>query len=127
MVFLVVSFPLALHPIIYMRSSSTHSCYMPRPSHPPRLYSSNYTWRKVQIMKLLIMQFYPSSCHLISPRSRYSLHPLLNHPQSVSLSNVKDQVSYPHKSIGHIIVLQIIIFTFLDSRLEQNVNFSKNR
>jgi hypothetical protein len=27
--------------------SSPHLCYMPSPSHPPWLYSSNYTWRRV--------------------------------------------------------------------------------
>jgi hypothetical protein len=27
---------------------------MSRPPHPPRLYNSNYTWRRVQIMKLHI-------------------------------------------------------------------------
>jgi hypothetical protein len=32
LVFLVVSFLLVLPPISYMHSSSTHSCYMPRPS-----------------------------------------------------------------------------------------------
>jgi hypothetical protein len=31
------SFPLAFPPIIYKRSPSPHSCYMTRPSHPPRL------------------------------------------------------------------------------------------
>jgi hypothetical protein len=36
-----------------------HSCYMPRPPHPPRLGYSNYTWRRVQILKLLVMQFSP--------------------------------------------------------------------
>jgi hypothetical protein len=32
----------------------SHSCHMSRPPHPPRLYNSNYTWRRVQIMKLLV-------------------------------------------------------------------------
>jgi hypothetical protein len=34
---------------------------MARPSHPPRLDYSNYTWRRVQITKLLVMQFSPFS------------------------------------------------------------------
>jgi hypothetical protein len=51
LVFLVVSFRLAFPPIIYTRSSSPHSCYMNRKSHPPRLDYSNYTWRRVQITK----------------------------------------------------------------------------
>jgi uncharacterized membrane protein len=32
--------------------------------------------------------------------------------------NVRDQVSHRHKTIGKIIVLYILIFTFLDSRRE---------
>jgi hypothetical protein len=38
---------------------------MARPSHLPRLDYSNYTWRRVQIMKLLVMQFSSFSRHLI--------------------------------------------------------------
>jgi hypothetical protein len=30
---------------------------MPYPSHPPWFDHSNYTWRRVKVMKLLIMQF----------------------------------------------------------------------
>jgi hypothetical protein len=43
---------------------------------------SKYTWRRVQVMKLLIMQFSPTSCHFIPLRSKYSpQHPVLKHPQ----------------------------------------------
>jgi hypothetical protein len=70
---------------------------MPRPYHSPRLHNSNYyyiyyyyfnyTWQRVQVRKLLIMQFSSSSCHLISPRSKYSpQHPVLKHPPSMYLS-----------------------------------------
>jgi hypothetical protein len=31
----------------------THSCHMPRPSHPSWLHHSNYTWRRVQIGNLM--------------------------------------------------------------------------
>jgi hypothetical protein len=31
---------------------------MPCPSHPPWLDHSNYIWRTIQVMKLLVMQFY---------------------------------------------------------------------
>jgi hypothetical protein len=55
LVFLVVSFLLAFPPISYMHSSSPHSCYLPCPSHPCWRDHSNYTWRRVQVMKLLIM------------------------------------------------------------------------
>jgi hypothetical protein len=33
---------------------------MPCPPHPPSLDHSNYTWRRVQVMKLLIMQLSPN-------------------------------------------------------------------
>jgi hypothetical protein len=72
LVFLVVSFPLT-SPIIYTRSTAPHSCYMTRPSHPPRLDYSNYTWRRVQITKLFGMQFFSI---LPSP-----------HPSSVQISS----------------------------------------
>jgi hypothetical protein len=51
---------------------------MSRPPHPPRLYNSNYTSRRVQIMKLLVMQLSPPSGHSIPLWSKYSpQHPVL--------------------------------------------------
>jgi hypothetical protein len=38
--------------ILYAFLFSPHSCYMPCPSHPPWLDHSNYTWTRVQVMKL---------------------------------------------------------------------------
>jgi hypothetical protein len=40
---------------------------MARPSHPPRLDYSNYTWRRVQITKLLVVQFSPVTSSLFGP------------------------------------------------------------
>jgi hypothetical protein len=85
LVFLVVSFLLAFSSISYMHLSSPHSCYTPYQSHRPWVDHSNYIWRRVQDMKLLIMQFSPASCHFISLRSKYSQHPVLKHPQSTLL------------------------------------------
>jgi hypothetical protein len=48
--------------IFYMDSSFRHSCYMLCPSHSPWLGHSNYTWRRVQVVKLLIMLFSPTTC-----------------------------------------------------------------
>jgi hypothetical protein len=45
---------------------------MPFPSHPPWHDHSNYTWRKVQVVKPHIMQFSPNFRHVISLRSKYS-------------------------------------------------------
>jgi hypothetical protein len=65
-----------------IQSSSPHSCYMPCPYHPPWLDNSNYILRRIQVMKLLIMQFSPTSRHFVSLRSKYSpQHPVLMHPQ----------------------------------------------
>jgi hypothetical protein len=65
-----------------MRSSSPHSCYIPRPSHPPRLDHSNYTWRRVQITKLLVMM---QLFHLPVTSSLFGPNILLRHPQSMFL------------------------------------------
>jgi hypothetical protein len=63
-----------------------HTCYMPYPPHWPWLDNSNYTWWRVHVMKLLIMQFCPPSCHVISPWSKCPpQHPVLEHPQSMVL------------------------------------------
>jgi hypothetical protein len=37
-----------------------HSCYMPHLSNPSWFNHSNYIWRRVQVTKLLIMQFSPT-------------------------------------------------------------------
>jgi hypothetical protein len=50
----------------YMNSSSFHTCYMPCPCHPWLDYS-NYTWRRVQVTTLLIIQFSPVTSSLIGP------------------------------------------------------------
>jgi hypothetical protein len=62
-----------------MHSSSPHLCYMSCPSDLPWFDHSNYTWRRVQVMKFLIMQFSLISCHFISLWSKYSPQ----HPQSM--------------------------------------------
>jgi hypothetical protein len=53
----VVSFPLTFPPITYTRFSSLPFVLHALQSHPSRLHYSNYTWRRVQIMELFIMQF----------------------------------------------------------------------
>jgi hypothetical protein len=65
------------------------------------------------------VQFYPPSCHFISPKSKYSLITLFSKTLNVCSSlNMKDQVSYPYNTTGKIIVLYLLIFTFKDSRQE---------
>jgi hypothetical protein len=40
-------------------------------------------------MKLLSMQFSPTSCHFISPVKYFPQHPVLKHPQSPLMSETK--------------------------------------
>jgi hypothetical protein len=74
------------HPIVSRRSILIHSylrlghpsglsttkilyvCYISCPSHP-WCDHSNYTSRRVQVMKLLMMQFSSTTCHFIPLRS----------------------------------------------------------
>jgi hypothetical protein len=112
-------FPSGFPPISYMHSSSPDSCHMPCQSHPPLFDHSNYTWRRVQVVKLLIMQYFQPSCHLIPLRSKYSPSNLFSNTLSLCSSlNVREQVSHPYKTTGKIIILYILIHTFSDSRRE---------
>jgi hypothetical protein len=52
---------------------------LPCLSHPPWLFYSNYIWRRVEIMKLLITQFSPTSYHFIPLLFKcFHDHPVLN-------------------------------------------------
>jgi hypothetical protein len=73
----------------------SHSCHMSRPPHPPRLYNSNYTWRRVQIMKILIMQLSPPSRHSIPLWSKYSpQHPVFKLLQNIGSIPGNDMVLF---------------------------------
>jgi hypothetical protein len=83
--FLVVTFLPAFPQITYMHSSSPLSCYVPFPSHSPRFDHSNYAWRWVQVMKLLVLKYSPLSCDIFPVRSEYSpQHLVLKRPQSIT-------------------------------------------
>jgi hypothetical protein len=87
---------------------------------------SNYTWRRVQVMKLLIMQFFQPPV----TSSLFGLNILLNTLFSNTLSlcsslNVRDQVSHICKTTDKIIILQILIFLSLDSRRTLNSSGEK--
>jgi hypothetical protein len=76
---LEVSFPLVF-------LVSLFALHAPPISSSPRLDYSNYTWRRVQITKVLVMQFSQPFLHFNSIRSKYPpQHPVLKHPQSVFL------------------------------------------
>jgi hypothetical protein len=70
-------------------------------------------------MKLLIMQFPSVSCHFLPLRSNILLSTLFSStPNLCSSLGVTNQVSQPYKKIGKIMVLNILIFKFLDRRCE---------
>jgi hypothetical protein len=76
--FIMVVFFLSFPPVSYMHTSSLPLVLHALPITPPWLYHSKYTWRRVQVMKPLFMQLSLTSCHFISPWSKYSpLHPVL--------------------------------------------------
>jgi hypothetical protein len=103
-------FSLAFPPKSYINSSSPHACYMSRPSHPPWSDLSYYTWRKTQLMKLII-QFSSASYYFILLRSKYSpQHPVLKTLGLCSSLNVRDQVSHPYKTMDKIIDPYIYIY-----------------
>jgi hypothetical protein len=71
--------------ILYEFLPLFHPCYMWCISHHPLLDHSNYTWRRVQVMKFL-MQLSPTSCHFILLECKYSLqHPFLIYSLSMFL------------------------------------------
>jgi hypothetical protein len=85
---------------------------MPCPLHSPWFDLPNDIGWWVQIMKLPTMQLSPFSRYFIPLRSKYSQHPVLKHPQPMLFLNVRDQVSYPYKRSGRIMVLCICTSTF---------------
>jgi hypothetical protein len=78
-------------------------------------YHSNYTWRRVQVLKLSVMQPSPSS-HFISHGPNTRLGILLSNALSLwSFVNVKYQHSHPYITADKIIVSHILNFKLLDS------------
>ncbi|PNF20022.1 hypothetical protein B7P43_G05942 [Cryptotermes secundus] len=71
-----------------------------------------------QVMKFLIMQFSPNSCHFISLWSKFLNTLFSNTLRLCSSLNIRDKVSHTYRTADKIIVLYILIFNFLDSRRE---------
>jgi hypothetical protein len=93
---LLTAFP----PKPYMHSTSPHTCFMPRPSHRPWLDHCDYTWRRVQFIKLLIMQYSPASITSFLFDPNILLSTLFSN--KCSSLNVRGQVSQPYRTTGKI-------------------------
>jgi hypothetical protein len=92
--------------------------YMSHLSHSWFHHLHNSRWW-IQIIKLTIMHFSPLPCYLSLLCSNIPLNPLFSNTLSLcSLLIVSDQVSHPYKTTGQTIVLYILIFKFLGSKLE---------
>jgi hypothetical protein len=115
----MVSFLLAFLPIFYMRYSSPHSCYMLSPSHAPRLDHSNYSWRRVHVMKLLIIQTSSTSRHFIPLRFKCSLQrPVHKHPQYNSLTQCNAWILTSCKFIYKIIQTMVCFSPIVERERE---------
>jgi hypothetical protein len=100
---------------------------MPRQSHHPWLDNSNYVWRRVQVMKLLICSFMqsPVTSSLFGPNILLST--LFSNTLNLCSSlKVRGQVAHPYRTTGKIIVFYILIFVFLGSRREDKKGSGMN-
>ena len=93
----MISFPPVSHQNLLCICPFLHTCHMSRLSHSSWFDRPNNICGRVQVIKFLLM-YSSFPCHLAFLRPRYlPQHPILEHPQTVFLFNVKDQVSHPYK------------------------------
>ena len=74
-IFQVVSFSQVSRRKTSVHLSSSHTCYMPRPSHSSRFYHPNNIWWRVQIIKFLNCDFLHSPVPCLSYAKIFSSAP----------------------------------------------------
>jgi hypothetical protein len=87
-------------------SSVSHTCHMPCPSHP--------SWFDHLVMQSSPLPGYPT---LLGPNILLSTL-FLNTLSLCSSFSVRGQPSHPYKTTGKITALYILIFIYLDRKLE---------
>jgi hypothetical protein len=89
---------------------------MPRPPHSSWFDHLNNIWWWVQI---LVMHYSTLPCYLVPFRPKYPpQHPILEQPQPMFLPQCERPSFTPIQNNRQIIVLFILIFVFLDNKLE---------
>jgi hypothetical protein len=109
------------HQIPVHSSPLPHLRYTPRPSHSSRFYHPHNSGVAVHIWScsLLVRSFIhsPVTSSLLGPN--VLLNSLFSNTLSLRSSlNVSYQVSHPYKTTDKIIFQYILIFKFLDSKLD---------
>jgi len=95
-----------------------HTCYVPCPSHSSRFCHLNDIGWGVQVIKILIMCI-SLPHYLVLPRPKYlPQHFILKHPQPTFLPQCQPTSFTPIQNNRQIIFPYILIFKFLDSKLE---------
>ena len=96
------------------------TCYMPLPFLSSRLDHPNNIGEKYRSLSSSLCSFLhsPVTSSLLGQNILLSTL-FLNTLSLCSSINVSDQVSHPYKTTGKIIVLYILIFIFLESKLEE--------
>jgi len=111
-------FPLGFPTKILYVPLPPHTYYMLCPSHYSGFDHLKNIWCGVQIIQLLIMQSSPLSCYVIPLRSIYLPQcPVLKHPQPTFPPHCERPVFTPTQNQRQIVVLYILIFMFLDSKV----------
>jgi len=103
-----------------------HTCYMPRLSHSSCFDHQHNIWWTVRSLSptLCIFLHSPVTSPVLGPNILLST--LFSKTLSVRSSlNVSDQVSHPYKTTRNITVLYILIFIFLNSKLEHKTFCTK--
>ena len=123
--FQIFSFPQVSPPKPWIHLSSPRTCYVNWPSHSWFDHPNNIG-DKYQSLSFSLYSFLQSRATLSFLGPSILLSTLFSHTFSLLFTLiVSDQVSHPYKTTGNIIVLYILMFIFLDTKLEYKIFSTK--